>query len=179
MNEGLVHFLGFDPGHTTGFMRAVYNPGLNALTIVRWDPIILNLQGLENPMAGPPISVFQDLDRQVQNEFAWELDGAVVAVHTAIEDFVGGRGGDVQNTVNKIIGMIMSNVLNARRSDERFSLPKVYRNTSRYPYLPKIKAVVEAKKFKAISHHSVDAGAHLLHRVAYEYPNEFSTMSIS
>ena len=171
-------FLGFDPGFTTGFCRAVYNPETNTLLVTDMKPIPLNTRHPTIRMENPPIPCFGDFWGRIADVFQDAYEDAVgepgegMVVHTAIEDFVGGKGGDIQNTVNKLIGIIMATSFS--QDEATFSEPKVYRNKSRIKYLPIV--AEKTKGLKDISPHSKDAMAHLLHRVFQECPDQFATI---
>jgi hypothetical protein len=174
-------FLGFDPGFTTGFAQAELDYDYNALIVTNLNPIPLNTRHPTIKMENPPIPCFSDFWERVTDiyqecyEDVLEFGGDPVITHTAIEDFVGGRGGDIQNTVNKLIGIIMGVAFAANVT--HFSEPKVYRNKSRIKYLPQVTAITAG--IQGISNHSKDALAHLLHRVFQENSEGFATMKVT
>ena len=178
-------YMGFDPGHTTGYVCAGYHPGDNKLVLLDWRPLALGARYPTIDITCPPLVCFGDLYEEILAKFA--LVGAIAhdpprKIFVAIEDFKGGAGGDIQNTVNKIIGMVLAVGLdNASVNGEWFTVPKIYANISRRPYLGKAKSLTDGRtnpRFLQMSKHSKDALAHVMHRLEQEHPGAYKTLKI-
>jgi hypothetical protein len=170
---GIEAYDGFDPGHTTGYARIALDTKTMTYEVLDMEPIALNDGSVVSlVMDRPPIRLFEHALRQVEHRL--EIDDCNYELrYPSIEDFIGGLGGDVQNTVNKMIGLIMGKCFALRRLDSRLQAPKVYVNSQRRRYL--VQARESASKYSArVSHHSIDALAHVLHRVRQEHSAEFS-----
>lgn len=169
-------YAGWDPGKTNGYLSLACVPSEKKLYVLDRFPVRLNERYPDVDIEAPPIIVFQDFYESVVGKYEAFMDLAKehdVLIHTAIEDFTGGMGGNTQNTVNKLIGIIMAAVFEKNHFESRITLPKVYRNVSRLPYLKQAKTLAARPEYAHISHHSVDAGAHALHRVHAEHQTDF------
>ena len=163
-------FQAFDPGITTGYARAVYKDSDNTLFVTHLVGLRPNDKFVN--MESPPIKWFREYDEVFSNVMNDMADvAAAAAVFTVIENFTGGAGGDLQNTVNKIIGQIMSVCF----AFDGFEDPKLYRNSSRKPFLMRANASVA----RGTNKHGIDAFAHLLHRVQQELtPEQWEALTI-
>lgn len=174
-------YVGFDPGHTTGVAVAEYIAEENKLIVTSLTPIEINTRYKQINIEAPPIPCFGDFHDKAETiyeDIMREIfDGTNPGIiHTAIEDFTGGTGGNIQNTVNKLIGILMAVVFGSVVPPDFGTEPKVFRNSSRKRYLPQVFEVTEP--WGSISKHSKDAFAHLLHRVYQEHSDKFETMTI-
>ena len=169
-------YMGFDPGKTTGIAVALFDENKMELEVAFIKPFELNeVLGKFVKLDSPPIICYQALYAFVDellNAFGFDdTNLKSLPVHVAIEDFTGGTGGNLQNTVNKLIGIISGAVFSW---DDVLGPPKIFRNSSRRPYLERVGKLTESDdKYKGMSHHSKDALAHLFNRVFQDFPDQF------
>lgn len=175
-------YVAFDPGLTTGIAAAVYDVEDKILEIVNVQPFLLNeALGKFVHMDSPPVPCYKALydyvDLLVDELTGW-YTGLVneepennMRIHVAIEDFTGGTGGNLQNTVNKLIGVLSAVCWGT--STPNIAEPKIFRNSSRRPYLPHVAEITAVAKYKGMSHHSKDALAHLLHLFYQNHSDDY------
>lgn len=134
-----INIFCFDPGFTTGFAHLT-------LTDDTLEPQNLDPLDLGNHYGISVLGRYQ--------EFLDELLCDVDSEHSivVIEDFTGGTGGNVQNTVNQYIGVLASTAL--CHLDTRYVVKQP--SSKRRPFLK------YARKFtpRKTSRHSIDAVSH-------------------
>lgn len=170
-------YVAFDPGLTTGIAAAVYDSNAKVLEIVHIQPFLLNeALGKFVYMDSPPVPCYKALYAYVDIllNYLAGFDALPIdkqmPIYMAIEDFTGGTGGNLQNTVNKLIGVLSSLCWTGTPGLQD---PKIFRNSSRRPYLPHVAEITAVAKYKGMSHHSKDALAHLLHLFYQNHSDDY------
>lgn len=162
---GPVHrYIGLDPGVTTGYASAYH--------YVETKQVIINALKGWHPTGGAKGDAV-DFDSTDTLAFYFEKLSAALFQHAgttyvAIEDFVGGRGGNLQNFICKLIGGFIHDTLIVSRASSNIYPASVYVNMSRRSFLEQARSIAP----KGTSIHAIDALAHLLHKIKEINPKE-------
>lgn len=147
----------FDPGGTTGYAAAKLDVQNNTLELLDMRPIRYPRQDFADTVPGADLHTLFALEVQARIDSVSDAHG--VPARVMVENFLGGRGGTVQNSTNQLIGIIVGLFVYGRLQIPVTLQPNFVRN----PYLVKARSINEKKGI--YSAHSIDALAHLLSAV--------------
>lgn len=146
--------VGFDPGKDTGFAAARLDRNTAQLHLLDMRPMLFPVDNLKETVATSEMHTKFGLGIQDRIDLLSEDHGPPdLAV---VENYLGGTGGTVQNSVNQIIGLIVGMfVFGLKQCPIRLQ-----GNWERRPFLAQAKAITG--KPYVYSKHSLDALAHVL-----------------